>query len=768
MIKYKIENFSEYIVNIMEVIRTKDEYKFEKIEKQGTGGKKVIHNNRKNQKKQSGITLVALVVTIVILIILATITINVVFDDGGLIDIVKGAKNDAEDLVQSEDKKMNDLLQEYANIMEGEVEIPEPEPEVDTTPPIVTVTAGGKTTNSITVNVQATDSESGMKENPTYTYYIKKSSEADSSYQAKATDVTNSSYTFAGLQQETSYDIKVEVNGDKAGNKGTGTLTGQTTKKVPGGETGVEEGAITFGTTTWSGGKANITISTNTGMQIQYQVDSTSGSWTKISNGGTVGNLQHGQTVYARLTDGTNYGDYASASIVDGIKPNAPTITLSGTVGTNSWYKSNVTVKITAGSDGQSGANKIRYKVTGAQTISQTDTAAGTTSASITISTNGTSTITAYTIDKAGNVSSAKTQQVKKDTIAPTVSSITTGTITENSIQVTVSASDGQSGLATSNTYKFYQNGTLVKTQTSNSYTFTGLTAGTQYTIKVEAYDKAGNKGEKTVTATTKTAGLGAGEVNKNPSTYYGAEVIGYTCSSQGVNKWRIFYADSTNIYLIADDYISYQYAPNGKNGSAIYKNNTDWKLSFDNVYIDYTGAGWINSNSKGKKWLNQFLGSYSSSTNKNAKAVAYMMDTNVWSTYAGTNAEYAMGGPTLEMYCASYKQTHSSKYVECQANSTGYQVKWNTDSSWSYAISGLPQDDFNKIYINSDSSKANAMWLASPSAYDTNHVMYANCNGNVYASAYSSGNPGLRPLVCLKSSVQLKKVSTGVYEIVK
>ena len=88
-----------------------------KIEKIKQGGKEVIQNKRKNQKKQRGITLVALVVTIVILIILATITINVVFDDGGLIDIVKGAKNDAENLVQSEDKKMNDLLQEYANII---------------------------------------------------------------------------------------------------------------------------------------------------------------------------------------------------------------------------------------------------------------------------------------------------------------------------------------------------------------------------------------------------------------------------------------------------------------------------------------------------------------------------------------------------------------------------------------------------------------------------------------------------------------------------
>ena len=83
---------------------------------------------QKTSKRVSGITLIALVVTMVILIILATITINVVFDDGGLIDIVKGAKNDAEDLVQSEDKKMNDLLQEYANIMGENVEVPEPEP----------------------------------------------------------------------------------------------------------------------------------------------------------------------------------------------------------------------------------------------------------------------------------------------------------------------------------------------------------------------------------------------------------------------------------------------------------------------------------------------------------------------------------------------------------------------------------------------------------------------------------------------------------------
>ena len=141
-------------------------------------------------------------------------------------------------------------------------------------------------------------------------------------------------------------------------------------------------------------------------MQIQYQVNGIAeGSWQPIANGGTIPNLQHDQTVYARLTDGNNYGDYASVSIIDGTPP--------------------------------------------------------------------------------------------------IVSNITTGEITENSIAVTVTASDNESGLATSGTYKYYLNGEEKATSESNSYIYTGLTAKTQYTIKVEVYDKALNKGENTIIVST-------------------------------------------------------------------------------------------------------------------------------------------------------------------------------------------------------------------------------------------------------------------------
>ena len=262
--------------------------------------------------------------------------------------------------------------------------------------------------------------------------------------------------------------------------------------------------------------------------------------------------------------------------------------------------------------------------------------------------------------------------------------------------------------------------------------------------------------------------GEDASDISKAPASYYGAEVTNYTAPHAGVDKWRIFYADGTNIYLIADDYIAGANTPKGQGGSSIYENST-YKLSFNNVTNDYTGASWISNNSKGAKWLSQFLSSYGTSTYGNIKAVAYMMDTNVWSAYyASEDAEYAMGGPTLEMFCASYKDTHPSKYLECgNVDSNGYNVRWN-GGSWANYQDGLVKDDFNSIYIKSSTSKAYAMWLASPSAYDSNLLMRAYYGGLVDSISYYYGNPGLRPLVCLKSSIQLEKQSDATFMIVK
>ncbi len=381
--------------------------------------------------------------------------------------------------------------------------------------------------------------------------------------------------------------------------------------------------------------------------------------------------------------------------------------------------------------------------------------------------------------DKAGNKgedSRTVNTTNKPDTTPPEVS-INVGTVTENSIQITVQATETESGLVENETYKYYINNEFKIADTNNSYTFTGLTENTSYTIKVEVYDKAGNKGENSTTAKTlERTWVVADEI---PATEYGQIVSNYKCSSAGVNTWRIFYAGdadgdgTSNIYLIADDYIASNYAPKGAGGSSVNSDKT-YQIGMETLIKDYpSGTAWINTNSKAKGLLGNWISSYPSGANNNMKAVAYMMDTNVWSVYAGDDAEYAMGGPTIELFVKSYNITHPTKTIEYTVkNQYGYGVRWKGSSSYADNIDGL-STDINGIYIKVDKSNAEGAWIASPSS--GNHflqtkgynLMHADYDAQLYYDGYAAGfKYGFRPIVCLKSEVQLEKQENGNYII--
>ena len=88
------------------------------------------------------------------------------------------------------------------------------------------------------------------------------------------------------------------------------------------------------------------------------------------------------------------------------------------------------------------------------------------------------------------------------DNIPPEVS-IQAGEPTSNSVTLTVTASDAQSGLADTGTYQYYLNNDLKQTTEANTYNYTGLTQGTPYTLKVVVTDKAGKTTEKSTEITT-------------------------------------------------------------------------------------------------------------------------------------------------------------------------------------------------------------------------------------------------------------------------
>ena len=238
-------------------------------------------------------------------------------------------------------------------IKDGEMVINEKEFKIqDTIAPTVTIANASSTTNSISVTATATDNEAGMGSSPQYTFYIKKTTETDSTY-TQIGSSTSTSITKGELEQNTSYTIKVEV-ADVAGNKGQATKEITTGKIADAGE-GLTNGAIIASSPVWSNGTASITLSTSSGLTIQYQKGGISGSWTTGTN---VTGLHHRDTVFARLTDGRNYGGEASITILDTVAPQAATINLSGTSTTTA---GSVTATVTL-KDNESGVNTTASK----------------------------------------------------------------------------------------------------------------------------------------------------------------------------------------------------------------------------------------------------------------------------------------------------------------------------------------------------------------------------------------------------------------------
>ena len=258
----------------------------------------------------------------------------------------------------------------------------------------------------------------------------------------------------------------------------------------------------------------------------------------------------------------------------------------------------------------------------------------------------------------------------------------------------------------------------------------------------------------------------------------YGATVTGYTLPSGTTTdvKLKIFYADNSNIYLIADNYVERANLPNSTNGktaTANKPNDGSARIAyFDNILGDYAGSSRI-TESKLKALNNDYFNTKGyTSENDNMKSVAYMMDTTAWnSKFRDTNkAEYVIGGPTVELlfksYNEKYKTAYESQAVESSDKSnTGYQIRKTSSDSWSTGIGSMLKTS-DSLYVITKQTDAYAYWLASPSASNAYFVMYVNCSGRVSNNNYNYGNGGFRPLVCLKSDVTLEKVSDTEYAI--
>ncbi len=233
--------------------------------------------------------------------------------------------------------------------------------------------------------------------------------------------------------------------------------------------------------------------------------------------------------------------------------------------------------------------------------------------------------------------------------------------------------------------------------------------------------------------------------INENPQKYYGVNVK-YECQNHET-KWKIFSSDGEKIYLIASDYISTKYIPCQNDDRLKYI------VSFENIARHY-------KNILGKE---------------NAEPVKYMLDKIIWKYFGGfvntKYAEYATGGPTLELLIESYNKKYWKNYMYKLIDddrTTGYLISANGGITWEIHNINIMLSIDDGLYVISNEEKAYGYWLSSFS--NTHHRYYLYCvvyDGCISCAEKYVRTLGFRPVICLKPGVSIKKLSDGTYELV-
>ena len=236
-------------------------------------------------------------------------------------------------------------------------------------------------------------------------------------------------------------------------------------------------------------------------------------------------------------------------------------------------------------------------------------------------------------------------------------------------------------------------------------------------------------------------------KIRANPQAYYGKKVTNYKASDSDTNTYKIFYVDKDNyfkdgyntIYLKADFSGSVSCSTSYDASQTLIKRmNPLWATKENTVAAETTTI-----------------------SNPNEQAAAWLCDPSKWTAYCDTDkANYAIGGPSVEMYVKSYNQTHGDDALGCQYQTNdapGYGYKVNgtiQNSGWYTNANTLDYSmTYKSMYCGQNGNKKGDWWLASPSANYSYHVCAVNGNLARLNSIRYGGGSGVSPLVSLKSS---------------
>ena len=305
---------------------------------------------------------------------------------------------------------------------------------------------------------------------------------------------------------------------------------------------------------------------------------------------------------------------------------------------------------------------------------------------------------------------------------------------------------------------------------------------------------------------TGETGGTGSSEVADNLKKYQGKYVdigLDVTGSTATTDDWELFYATKDRIFLIAADYVpvtkltEWGIMGSSSTSTTLYNNGFRSDGSY-NVYWSSpqfltlpTDSNFLSEVMHTRYTLNP------STSNINQKAVSQLLNKEAWSVIidkASTDKkqylDYAIGGPTLEMWCAAWNEavgTENATFKQIQADQTngnGYYVGCKATGETQQTLlymngttntlgSNLTTlgNDYKTFFPHvAEYNSCYGYWLASPSAYFADRLVFVAYDGNVYISFYSDSYYGVRPVVSLQSGVQIveREGADNIYDVTK
>ena len=417
-----------------------------------------------------------------------------------------------------------------------------------------------------------------------------------------------------------------------------------------------------------------------------------------------------------------------------------------------------ITVTVTT-SGGENPVDKYYFSIDGGNSYQESSTPSYTFS---NLTMNHEYTIQVYAKDTLGYESNEETIEVTTDNyVNPVVNSVTATSVSNNSITVSVSASAGTNAIGT---YYYSINNGAYTSSSSNTYTFSGLSAGTNYSIKVYVKDTNGvDSNVYTINAETENVVYLADVCNNGNNL---ASCITSFYNSYGTDATKLYYHNSSLANGAGDNSYRYAGASDEVNNYVCF-GSTASTCPSDNLYriigvfenqvklIKNTSLGdyqWSGSSSnRSNTWS-------SSTLNTSTLNGTYLSGfSSTWQNKIATT-NWKVGGMS-QNNSATAKQYYDTE-IGSSSSSTTYSAKIGLMYVSDYGFAASPDYWTTGLFSYQPSKSSNWMninineWTISRRSDATTSAFYVfstgsvNGRGNVYSS---SG--GVRPVFYLTSS---------------